>query len=410
MIGGFFTAKQTESKSRPNGILYTCSRCGLHQTAKNPRIKPFGEFRLGILNIGEAPNKEDDQCGRPWQGKTGEMLRKVYAELGVDLFRDCLNISACHCRPVDKDGRTRQPSDYEVDSCRKKTLQIIEEYKPRVIVLFGNAAVYSIIGHRWKKDLEGISKWRGWTIPDQELGTWICPVFSPSFVEHSETTDVRVIWKRDLKQALALADVPFPCNNIPRINVLTDLSLLNQITAKVVAFDYETTGLKPHAPGHKIVCASVAISPDNVFVFMMPRSPKQRQPFLNLLSNPAINKMAHNMKFEEIWSSVRLKQPVQSWYWDSMQAAHILDNRPRISGLKFQAYVHFGEIDYSSEISPYLQGVEDKNDNSLNRIQELINLPGGAEKLMNYCAMDSIWEYRLAMKQQKLMNYDESPF
>jgi uracil-DNA glycosylase family 4 len=327
--------------------------------------------------------------------------------LGFDLFEDCLLLNAVNCKPASR----KPPEGYEVECCRKRVLEAVEEYKPKLIILLGGTAVLSLIGHRWKKDLEGISKWRGWTIPDQELGSWVCPMFHPSFVERSETTDVRVIWKRDLKQALALIDVPFPRNNIPRINILgNDISILNQIQSKVVAFDYETTGLKPHAKGHRIVCASVAISPDNVFVFMMPRNPSQRQPFLNLLSNPAINKMAHNMKFEDIWTSVRLKHQVQSWYWDSMQAAHILDNRPRISGLKFQAYVHFGEVDYSSEISPYLKGIEDKNDNSLNRIQELIDLPGGVEKLMNYCAMDSIWEYRLAMKQQKLMNYDESPF
>ena len=63
---------------------------------------------------------------------------------------------------------------------------------------------------------------------------------------------------------------------------------------------------------------------------------------------------------------LRLRQPVRGWYWDSMIAAHILNNQAGVSGLKFQTYVHFGVIDYSSEISPYLKS-DDKSANGINK-------------------------------------------
>lgn len=140
---------------------------------------------------------------------------------------------------------------------------------------------------------------------------------------------------------------------------------------------------------------------------MMPKSRKDRQPFIDMLANPDIGKMAHNMKFEETWSAVRLRQPVKNWVWDSMQAAHILDNRPGVTGLKFLTYVHFGVVDYSSEVTPYLKSAS-KDGNAINRIYELLKKPGGQEKLLTYCGWDSIWQYRLSMLQMNEMNYEKN--
>ena len=63
--------------------------------------------------------------------------------------------------------------------------------------------VYSVIGHRWKKDLGTLTKWRGWTIPDQELQAWICPVFDIEFVMDGEGAE-ETIWRNDLKQIINL--------------------------------------------------------------------------------------------------------------------------------------------------------------------------------------------------------------
>jgi len=173
----------------------------------------------------------------------------------------------------------------------------------------------------------------------------------------------------------------------------------------LVAFDYETTGLKPQAKGHRIVCASVAYNVNASYVFMMPSSPRKRKKFLDMLKDSHIRKMAHNIKFEESWSFIRGRAHIHSWDWDSMLAAHILDNRPGITSLKFQTYVNQGVVDYDSAISSYLKGTEQKNANSHNRIFELLEKPGGKKKLLLYCALDSLYTYRLAMQQKKEMRY-----
>lgn len=402
---GFFDSELIKNNNNPTGKTLSCPSCGLYRNILSPKMKPFGNFKKRILNIGEAPGEIEDQRGKQWQGKAGRTLQRMYKKLGIDLFEDCININAVNCRPMDKKGNNKTPTNHEIACCRQKVIQVIEENKPHIIVGLGNIPIESIIGHRWKKDLGGITKWRGWTIPDRDFKAWICPTFHPSYIMRMNSQEVNTIWKQDLEQAFSMLNEPFP--DFPdeknQVEIIDSPMLLDPFT-DLVAIDYETTGLKSHAPGHRIVCASVAYNEEHVQVFMMPNKRSERQRFIDLLKAKDIGKMAHNIKFEEAWSVNRLKQSVINWQWDSMLAAHILDNRPGVTGLKFQAYVNFGIVNYDSSISSYLKSKDSKNGNGINRIMELVNKPGGKEELMLYCGLDSLLEYKLAMKQMKKIN------
>jgi len=402
---GFFTKKETQSLSRPNGKKYSCSVCGLYKDSETPRMEPFGNFKKGILNIGSTYSKLEDHLGKPWQSASGRLLEKTYKELGIDLFEDCLNINSVRCYM----GEDKPPSNYSIEACRSSIFKFIEKYKPKTIILFGFPAIYSFIGSRWQKNLGTIAKWRGWAIPDQDFKAWVCPVYHPDFIissksSYNSTSIEKTIWEQDLRQALKTIEKPFLEYKKPKIKYIKDLSILDEIDDEF-GFDYETTGLKPHAEGQRIVCASIAINENNAYAFMMPQKRKNAKPFINLLKNPNIPKTAHNLKFEEAWSSIKLNQPVANWKFDSMIAAHILDNRTGITSLKFQSYVQFGIVDYDSEISPYLRG-NDKKDggNAINQIMKLANDPIKRKKLLEYDALDSIHETRLAKIQRSIIS------
>jgi len=402
--GGFFSKKETSSIFRPDGRTYSCASCGLYKNAKSPRMEPFGNFKKKILNVGEAPGEMEDSRGKQWQGKTGRLLQRTYKKLGIDLFEDCLNINAVNCRPMNKNEGNRTPTNYEIACCRSRVWKIIKERKPKVIIALGNSAIFSLIEHRWKRNFGNLTKWRGWTIPDQDTQSWICPTFHPSYIERMDSPEVYTVWKQDLSRAFLMLNTPFPQYKPDDecIHIIDSPEELPPFP-ELVAFDYETTGIKPHAKGHRIICASIAYDENTVYSFMMPRTNSRRQKFIKFLSNPDIKKIAHNMKFEDTWSAVRLRQEVKGWYWDTMIAAHILDNRPGITSLKFQTYIHQGVPDYDSEISGYLKGKDDKNANSLNRISELLKRPGGTTKLLTYCGLDSLYTYRLAIQQMRKM-------
>lgn len=396
---GFFSIKETESASRPEGKILSCASCGFYKKCKTPKMQPTGNFGKQILIIDASPERIDDKMGAAFQSLNADYLKKVLFELGIDMFEDCLLTYSYNCYNPDQ-GYTY--TTYEIDCCRKIVVNpIIKNNKPKLIILLGSAAVYSLIGNRWKKDLNDIERWRGWCIPDQDFKAWICPTYDTFQVK--DKLEVLTVWKNDLRNAISHLDIPFPKYKEPTIKYLdNDLTVLNTIKDDV-AFDYETTGLKPHDEGHKVICVSIAVSEDLVYVFMMPKSRKARKLFLNLLTNPNIGKIAQNMKYEHAWSFEILGVEVRNWIWDTMLATHVLDNRTGVTGLKFQTYVQFGIVDYDSEVSPYLKAKEEKNANSINRIQELIDKPGGARLLMKYCAYDSIYEYRLSVLQRNII-------
>lgn len=397
---GFFTKKQGESKARPDGKSYSCVSCGLSKGCKSPKMKASGGFKKGILNIASYPTKIEDRKGEAFKSKSFKYLEKAYKKVGIDLYKDCLNMYAVNCMT------SETPTPYQIDCCRKFIIKTIEKHKPKVIVLFGQSALYSVIGNRWKKDLGTIFKWQGWKIPDQELKAWVYPTFPPSFIENAKSNVEAVLWNKDLEQIAELTKMPFREFKEPNIEYLqeNELHKLDKIQVGNIVFDYEATGLKLHAKGHKIICVSVVTSNNHAYSFMLPKNKVKRKPFLDLLQRKSVGKIAQNLKYEDNATNVRLRIPVKNWVYDTMLAAHIMDNRKGVTGLKFQAYVQFGIVDYDSEVSPYLRPIKDiKNANAINQIETLLEKPEGKALLLKYCAYDSILTYRLASLFKKQM-------
>lgn len=413
MQKGFFSTDQVQSKSRPKGKILSCASCGLYKNVKSPKMEPFGAFKEGILNVGEGPGATEDRRGKQWQGTVGTYLQEAYETLNVDLFEDCLNINAVNCRATEEGGSNRAPTGYEISCCgRIKVFPAIEEHNPNVIILLGHAAVQSVIGPRWKKDLGKISKWRGWIIPDRELNAWVCPVFHPSYVQRSEQDGKRVvknIWLRDLQRALGMAHVPLPVhlNEKEQVVIVEDSKELTKVLTELrdgptpLALDFETTGLKPHAEGHKIVCMAFCNTPHRAYAFMTPKK-RSHLKLLQEVLQGKVGKAAQNMKFEMAWARERLGYTIDNWDWDTMVAAHVHDNRPGITNLEFQVYVHFGATSYVGDVGGYLKSKEEKDGNSINNVVELIKTKEGRRALMQYCGLDTIYTFKLCAIQKEL--------
>jgi DNA polymerase I-like protein with 3'-5' exonuclease and polymerase domains len=213
-----------------------------------------------------------------------------------------------------------------------------------------------------------------------------------------------------LRQAVELVDVKFPKYKEPKIHYIEDLSILDTLSPDLVSIDVETTGLKPHAKGHRIVSCAVATDENTVYAFLMPKKRSLRQPLVNLLTNNLVSKIIANAKYEYTWFLVKLGCEIKNVAFDTMLCSHILDNRPGVTGLKWSTYTEFGVMDYSSEITPYFSSGDNKDGNSINKIEELISTPDGLHKLLTYNAMDSIFTYRLALRQMKIIDYKFLPF
>jgi DNA polymerase I-like protein with 3'-5' exonuclease and polymerase domains len=169
--------------------------------------------------------------------------------------------------------------------------------------------------------------------------------------------------------------------------------------------------LKAHSKGHEIVCASVATSENEVYVFMMPKKRSSRQPFISMLENEEVKKVSHNMKYENSWTyNCLYHTKVKGWFHDTMQAAHILDNRTGVTGLKFQVYVSFGIVNYDGDISPILSSDDSKNANAMNKLVQYVKVKENAKKVMEYCALDSAFTFRLYLQQIREIEELQLPF
>lgn len=401
---GFFKKEDTISLKVTGSKALSCFSCGLYRKGCNtPKMEPYGEFKKRIMIIGEAPSERDDRNGKPWQGRLGKLLERTLAELGIDLFKDCVSLNSINCHPPDD----RLAQAKEIMACRDvKVLKAIHEYKPATVILLGGMPLTSFLGMKKRsettKKVSGIAKWAGWTIPDQDFKMWVCPTYHPSYIEKLDSPESLIVWKYDLQKAINTATTPFPIFKEPTIHYVDNLDWLNAIETDLAAFDYETTGIKPHAAGHRILCASIAYSDNEVVAFLMPSKKSEREPFIRFLQSK-IRKIAQNLKFEDNWSAVRLNTKVKNWAYDTMIDSHILDHRQGTTGLKFQAYVNFGVYGYDDEVSPYIEKELPGGFNDLPRF--ISETEEGEKALLRYCALDSHFELKLAKLQ--MQQFDE---
>ena len=403
---GFFSAKEVTSNINIRNP-QSCVSCGLYQNCTSPKMKPYGKGEKGVMFIGRFPEQIDDKRGKPFQGRLGRSLQKVLKELNFDLFRDAVCLNACNCLPPERE----KPSDNQIYCCRASVLKSIKQHNPKVIILLGNTPLQSIIGNVWKKALGGIEKWRGFQIPDQTLKTFLCPVYDPSFVSRNEDRDGKnlayLIWKRDLGNAIHCVNKSFPIidNLDDRITYIESNAQLKEIIPKLInadllSFDYEATGLKPHADTQKLISVSAAISDTEVYTWI---NDKTKAKLFKKVLQSKVPKAAHNLQMEEEWSYWHMGTTVNNWDICTMNMAHCLDNRSGITSLKFQTYVNFGVPDYDSHIHPYLVSDGELGANSINKIEQFIK-EYGEKELLKYNALDSLFGWMLAIKQKGIIN------
>lgn len=145
-----------------------CQRCPL---AKERNTVVFGEGNPSspIVFVGEGPGREEDLTGRPFVGRSGQLLSRLIAEeLGSD--RSSFYIAnVVKCRPPGN----RDPEPIEISQCSPFLAGQIRVVDPRVIVTLGAFATRALMGVT-----VGITKLRGKAY--EVNGRVIVPTFHPA--------------------------------------------------------------------------------------------------------------------------------------------------------------------------------------------------------------------------------------
>ena len=386
---GFFSDSTFTTETKPLRFP-ECGTCGLYQGCQSPKMEPTGKGQKGVLIVGESPGEQEDEKGIQFTGRSGQYLRKVLRKLGIDLEEDCWKTNAVICHPPNN-KTTRNQMRY----CQPNLLNTIDRLKPTVIIPLGKIATESLIGWLWKEDFGSMGRWVGWNIPCRRYNAWICPTYHPSYalrqndsmLDRAIEDHLRKAFQNDFKPWRK--EIP---NHRNRINLIYDsnevIAFICEMYAEYdpISFDYETNRLKPDASNARIVSCSISNSQRTI---AFPWHGKAIETTGRLLKS-LIPKIAANIKFEDRWTRRVFGHSVRNWHWDTMLAAHVLDNRSSISSLKFQAFVRLGQENYDHHIKPFLKGGED----GTNRIEEL-----DLKELLFYNGMDALLEYELAMLQ-----------
>lgn len=124
--------------------------CNLKFTAKN-LVFADGNPEGGLMLIGEAPGRDEDREGLPFVGRSGQLLDRMLAAIGLDRG----HVYIANTVPWRPPGN-RTPTELETEICRPFIERQIELANPKVLVSLGAPSARTLMGVK-----EGILRARG---------------------------------------------------------------------------------------------------------------------------------------------------------------------------------------------------------------------------------------------------------
>lgn len=145
----------------------TCTACT--ELAATRTHVVVGEVPAGarLLVMGEAPGASEDQTGRPFVGRSGQLLDELLAEVGLDRISVAV-LNTAKCRPP----ANRPPTRAESAACRPWAERQLALARPAVVVALGLSAT------RWFLGPTSLAAVRG-RVHDHPLAP-VLPTYHPS--------------------------------------------------------------------------------------------------------------------------------------------------------------------------------------------------------------------------------------
>ena len=190
-ISPIFNDNRWEKLEQIKRQVERCTDCPLHKT----RLRPvFGEGSpyAQLMLIGEGPGEMEDLSGRPFVGRSGQLLTHLLN--GIGLKRQQVFIgNIVKCRPPGN----RRPTVEEGVKCRSYLFQQIQIIRPAVILTLGKTAFNYLMDYSLP-----ISKVRGKRFQWRDIE--VVPTYHPSYLLRNPTAIGSV--EQDFKLVKKLLD------------------------------------------------------------------------------------------------------------------------------------------------------------------------------------------------------------
>ena len=143
-------AKSAGSLAELKAMLERFEGCALRTTATQ-LVFADGDPRAHVMFVGEAPGRDEDIEGLPFVGRSGKLLDRMMAAIGLD--RSCAYIA--NIVPWRPPGN-RTPTPQEAAICLPFLLRQIALCNPDILVCLGGPSAQTLLNMK-----EGILKLRG---------------------------------------------------------------------------------------------------------------------------------------------------------------------------------------------------------------------------------------------------------
>lgn len=163
------TIQTIQTQGQLREAVCSCTGCPLHATRKHAL---FGEGApdAPIFIIGEAPGADEDRIGRPFVGKSGQLLDRILEVCGFTRRQHVFLSNIVRCRPP----QNRVPTRQEVEACIPFLFRQIELVDPKILIPLGATALKQLFGNESLR----ITRLRGnWMDKDGRL---VMPVYHPA--------------------------------------------------------------------------------------------------------------------------------------------------------------------------------------------------------------------------------------
>ena len=143
-------AMNAQNLAELEALLARFEGCGLKVTAKN-LVFADGNPAGRIMFVGEAPGGDEDRVGKPFVGRSGQLLDRMLAAIALDRTQ----VYIANVVPWRPPGN-RTPTPQEVAICKPFIEKQIELADPDILVCLGGPSAQTLLNMR-----DGILKTRG---------------------------------------------------------------------------------------------------------------------------------------------------------------------------------------------------------------------------------------------------------
>jgi len=319
-----------------------CKACDLHQDAQAVCLMGQGPVPCQVMLVGEAPGFREDDIGKPFAGKAGQVLDKVLSEVGMK--RSSVYITnICKCRPPEN----RTPKAGEIKACKPFLDMEFTRVEPKYVILLGAVPTKAFLKKK-------ITEVHGRIY--EENGVFYMPTFHPAAAlrDPKRLDPIHADFERFAKVIRTGKRDPAPKLNLTIINTFDQFNdLIMDIKAsREISFDLETTSLDWFRPGEEINCLGLATNKRQWILPLQVKGSKFKnkqdiqKEMIDLIAQALEGKkiITQNGKFDNLWlrTTYGVRFPIT---FDTMLAAHLLDeNSP--NSLNYLSSAYFKAPDY----------------------------------------------------------------